>query len=238
MNETLEIENLHYYYGAVHALKGINIRVLSGEIVALLGSNGAGKTTSLWCVSGLLGGIPEGKIIFRGENISNKRPEKISAGGITHVLEGRHVFPKLTVKENLLMGAFGKGSRYYNERLAYVYGLFPRLKERDTQEGGTLSGGEQQMLAVGRALMSQPDFLLMDEPSLGLAPLIVKEIFSIIKKINEDGTTILLVEQNSKAALQVAHRGYVMVNGEIALAGTASELLSNENVRKSYLGEE
>jgi branched-chain amino acid transport system ATP-binding protein len=238
MNKILEIENLHYYYGAVHALKGVNIQVTAGEIVALLGSNGAGKTTTLWCVSGLLGGISEGKIIFRGENIRNKRPEKISAGGITHVLEGRHVFSKLTVKENLLMGAFGKGGQYYNDRIAYVYDLFPRLKERQTQEGGTLSGGEQQMLAVGRALMSQPDFLLMDEPSLGLAPLIVKEIFSIIKKINEDGTTILLVEQNSKAALQIAHRGYVMVNGEIALAGTAAQLLSDENVRKSYLGEE
>jgi branched-chain amino acid transport system ATP-binding protein len=238
MNEVLEIENLHYYYGAVHALKGINIRVMSGEIVALLGSNGAGKTTSLWCVSGLLGGISEGKIVFRGENISNKRPERISAGGITHVLEGRHVFPKLTVKENLLMGAFGKGSQYYNERLAYVYDLFPRLKERETQEGDTLSGGEQQMLAVGRALMSQPDFLLMDEPSLGLAPLIVKEIFAIIKKINGDGTTILLVEQNSKAALQIAHRGYVMVNGEIVFGGTSSQLLADENVRKSYLGED
>jgi branched-chain amino acid transport system ATP-binding protein len=238
MNKILEIENLHYYYGAVHALKGVNIQVTAGEIVALLGSNGAGKTTTLWCVSGLLGGISEGKIIFRGENISNKRPEKISAGGITHVLEGRHVFSKLTVKENLLMGAFGKGGQYHNDRIAYVYGLFPRLKERQTQEGGTLSGGEQQMLAVGRALMSQPDFLLMDEPSLGLAPLIVKEIFAIIKKINEDGTTILLVEQNSKAALQVAHRGYVMVNGEITLAGTAPQLLSDENVRKSYLGEE
>ena len=238
MNDTLELQNLHYHYGSVHALKGVSIQVKSGEIVALLGSNGAGKTTTLWCISGLLGKLTQGKITFLGEDISGKRPEKISAGGICHVLEGRHVFPKLSVKENLLMGFFGKGKQQYNERLDYVYGLFPRLKEREAQEGGTLSGGEQQMLVVGRALMSDPKFLLMDEPSLGLAPLIVKEIFSIIKKINEDGTTILLVEQNSKAALQVAHRGYVMVNGEIALSGTASELLNNENVRKSYLGEE
>ena len=238
MNDTLELQNLHYHYGSVHALKGVSIEVKSGEIVALLGSNGAGKTTTLWCISGLLGKLTKGKITFLNEDISSKRPEKISAGGICHVLEGRHVFPKLSVKENLLMGFFGKGQQQYNERLNYVYGLFPRLKERAAQEGGTLSGGEQQMLVVGRALMSEPKVLLMDEPSLGLAPLIVKEIFSIIKKINEDGTTILLVEQNSKAALQVAHRGYVMVNGEITLSGTAAHLLSDENVRKSYLGEE
>lgn len=237
MKEILKIENLHYHYGSVHALKGINIKVMPGEIVALLGSNGAGKTTTLWSISGLLGKVSEGKIVFLDEEISNKRAEKISAGGISHVLEGRHVFPKLTVKENLFMGAFNKSVRF-QDRLSYVFGLFPRLKERSTQEGGTLSGGEQQMLAVGRALMSQPKFMLMDEPSLGLAPLIVKEIFSIIKKINEDGTTILLVEQNSRAALKIAHRGYVMVNGEIALEGEAVSLLSDENVRKSYLGEE
>ena len=237
MSEILELQNLHYHYGSVHALKGVNIQVKSGEIVALLGSNGAGKTTTLWCISGLLGKITQGKISFLGEDISNKRPEKISAGGIGHVLEGRHVFPKLSVKENLLMGFFGKGRNSYSDRLAYIYELFPRLKEREAQEGGTLSGGEQQMLAVGRSLMAEPKFLLMDEPSLGLAPLIVKDIFSIITKINKDGTTILLVEQNSKAALQIAHRGYVMVNGEIALSGTASQLLSDENVRKSYLGE-
>ena len=238
MSDTLELQNLHYRYGSVHALKGVNIQVKSGEIVALLGSNGAGKTTTLWCISGLLGKITRGKITFLGEDISGKRPEKISAGGIGHVLEGRHVFPKLSVKENLLMGFFGKGKHSFSERLNYIYELFPRLKERESQEGGTLSGGEQQMLAVGRSLMSEPKFLLMDEPSLGLAPLIVKEIFSIITKINKNGTTILLVEQNSKAALQIAHRGYVMVNGEITLSGTASSLLSDENVRKSYLGEE
>lgn len=238
MSTTLELQNLHYHYGSVHALKGVNIQVMAGEIVALLGSNGAGKTTTLRCISGLLGKITRGKISFLGEDISSKRAEKISAGGISHVLEGRHVFPKLSVKENLLMGFFGKGRHSYSERLSYVYELFPRLKERETQESGTLSGGEQQMLAVGRALMSEPKFILMDEPSLGLAPLIAKEIFSIITKINKDGTTILLVEQNSKAALQIAHRGYVMVNGEITLSGSAYELLSDENVRKSYLGEE
>ena len=238
MDYILELQNLHYNYGSVRALKGVNIQVSPGEIVTLLGSNGAGKTTTLWCISGLLGKITKGKISFLGQDISGKRAEKISSGGMGHVLEGRHVFPKLTVKENLFLGFFGKSPHNYKERLDYVYNLFPRLKEREAQEGGTLSGGEQQMLAVGRALMSEPKFLLMDEPSLGLAPLIVKEIFAIITRINKNGTTILLVEQNSKAALQVAHRGYVMVTGEITLSGTASELLSDENVRKSYLGEE
>ena len=237
MEEILKIENLHYHYGAVHALKGINISVGRGEVVAILGSNGAGKTTALRTISGLLGTPFKGQILFRGENITKKRPEKIAASGISHVLEGRHVFTKLTVKENLIMGAFGK-ARKSGKGIEYVYQLFPRLKEREKQEGGTLSGGEQQMLAVGRALMSSPEILLMDEPSLGLAPLIVKEIFSIIKQINKDGVTILLVEQNSKAALNVANRGYVMVNGEVALTDTAERLMTDESVKKKYLGEE
>jgi len=237
MEEILKIEDLHFHYGAVHALKGIDISVQKGEIVAILGSNGAGKTTTLRCISGLLGHPWKGKILFNGADITKKRAERIASSGISHVLEGRHIFPKLTVKENLVMGAFSK-SRPFSKGIDYVYRLFPRLKEREKQEGGTLSGGEQQMLAVGRALMSNPDILLMDEPSLGLAPLIVKEIFAIIKQINQDGVTILLVEQNSKAALNVASRGYVMVNGEVAFTNTAENLMTDENVRKKYLGEE
>ncbi len=237
MSALLAIENLHFYYGANHALKGIHLTVAPGEIVAILGSNGAGKTTTLRCISGLLRRPTKGRILFENESIASKRAERIALTGITHVLEGRHVFPKLTVKENLFLGAFSK-ERKLERGLDYVYALFPRLKERQGQEAGTLSGGEQQMLAVGRALMSSPKLLLMDEPSLGLAPLIVKDIFATIRKINQDGTTILLVEQNSKAALTVAHRGYVMVNGEITLTGTARELIDNESVRKYYLGEE
>jgi branched-chain amino acid transport system ATP-binding protein len=236
MEEILRIEDLSFDYGANHALKGINISVGKGEVVAILGSNGAGKTTTLRCVSGLLGKPSGGKITFRGEDITAKRAEKIVASGISHVLEGRHVFPKLTTKENLYLGAFRK-ERSFKEGLEYVYALFPRLEEREKQEAGTLSGGEQQMLALGRSLMSRPDVLLMDEPSLGLAPLIVKSIFEIIRKIHADGVTVLLVEQNSKAALNVADRGYVMVNGEIALSGDAKQLMADESVQKHYLGE-
>jgi len=236
MEEILKIEDLHFHYGSHHALKGINISVGKGEIVAILGSNGAGKTTTLRCVSGLLGKPSSGKIIYKGEDIIARRAERIVASGISHVLEGRHVFPKLTTKENLLMGAFSK-ELSFAKGLEYVYDLFPRLKEREKQEAGTLSGGEQQMLAVGRALMSRPQILLMDEPSLGLAPLIVKEIFEIIKRINADGATVLLVEQNSKAALNIAQRGYVIVNGEVALSAEAKTLIEDENVRKHYLGE-
>jgi branched-chain amino acid transport system ATP-binding protein len=237
MGALLTIEDLHYHYGANHALKGVQLTVAAGEIVAVLGSNGAGKTTTLRCVSGLLRRPTRGRILFEDANITTRRAERIAAMGITHVLEGRHVFPNLTVKENLFLGAFGKTQKF-EDGLAYVYTLFPRLKERHAQEAGTLSGGEQQMLAVGRALMSRPTLMLMDEPSLGLAPLIVKDIFATIKKINQDGTTILLVEQNSKAALTIAHRGYVMVNGEITLTGTAKNLINDESIRKHYLGEE
>ncbi len=236
MEEILRIEDLHFHYGANHALKCVNISVGKGEIVAILGSNGAGKTTTLRCVSGLLGKPTSGKILFQGDNIISKKAERIVSSGISHVLEGRHVFPKLTTKENLFLGAFRK-DRSFAAGLDYVYALFPRLMEREKQEAGTLSGGEQQMLAVGRALMSKPQILLMDEPSLGLAPLIVKEIFEIIKKINADGVTVLLVEQNSKAALNVAQRGYVMVTGEVALSADAKCLMQDESVRKHYLGE-
>lgn len=237
MEEILRIEDLHFHYGANHALKGVNISVGKGEIVAILGSNGAGKTTTLRCVSGLLGKPSGGKILFNGEDITSKKAERIVSSGISQVLEGRHVFPKLTTRENLFMGAFRK-DRSFADGLDYVYDLFPRLKEREKQEAGTLSGGEQQMLAVGRGLMSKPQVLLMDEPSLGLAPIIVKEIFEIVKRINADGVTVLLVEQNSKAALNVAQRGYVMVTGEVALSADAKQLMQDESVRKHYLGEE
>jgi len=236
MNSILEIESLIYHYGSIQALRGIDVKVDEGEIVALIGGNGAGKTTTLQCISGLLGPSSSGDIRFLGESIISRRAEWIAANGITHVLEGRHIFSKLTVKENLRMGFFGKTGNFKNT-LGYVYELFPRLLEREEQEGGTLSGGEQQMLAVGRALMSKPKLLMMDEPSLGLAPIIVKEIFEIIKKINEDGTTILLVEQNSKAALNVADRGYVVESGQIVIADSAKNLLNNEDIKKSYLGE-
>ena len=236
MDEILKIESLHYHYGGIQALHGIDLTVSRGEIVALIGGNGAGKTTTLRTVSGLLGAPSSGKIIFQGEDITNKKAEWIAAHGVSQVLEGRHVFSKLTVYENLLMGAFGKNTDF-KKSLEYVYSIFPRLEEREQQEGGTLSGGEQQMLAVGRALMSKPEILMMDEPSLGLAPIIIKEIFEIIKKINENGTTILLIEQNSKAALNVAHRGYVIESGKIVLSDTAEALLNNEDVKRSYLGE-
>jgi branched-chain amino acid transport system ATP-binding protein len=237
MQEILRVEDLNYYYGANHALKGINISVEEGEIVALIGSNGAGKTTTLSCISGLLGKPARGTIMLYGKNITGKRTEEIVSYGLAHVLEGRHIFAKLTVRENLLMGAFNK-SYPFSEGCKYVYQLFPRLKEREEQEAGTLSGGEQQMLAFARSLMSKPNIMLMDEPSLGLAPLIVKEIFETIKRINADGVTVLIVEQNSKAALNIARRGYVMVNGQIALFGDAERLIKNEDVRKQYLGED
>lgn len=237
MSETvLKLESLDYRYGAIHALRGISLEVKEGEIVALIGGNGAGKTTTLRCISGLLDKPHSGDIKFHSHSILKLRPEQIAAKGIMQVLEGRHIFAKLTVKENLMLGAFNKEVNY-NESLEYVYSLFPVLKEREQQEGGTLSGGEQQMLALGRALMSKPRILMMDEPSLGLAPIIVKDIFEMIHQINKDGTTILLVEQNSKAALNIADRGYVIENGEIVLTDSSNNLLNNEEVKKSYLGE-
>lgn len=236
MKQVLKLEDLHFHYGSIQALCGVSIEVIEGEIVALIGANGAGKTTMLRCISGLLKSKARGKILFYDHEIINMRGERIAAYGITHVLEGRHIFPNLSVKENLLLGAFGK-EKNIKEPFEYVFNLFPRLKEREKQEGKTLSGGEQQMLAVGRALMSNPKLLMLDEPSLGLAPIIVKDIFSIIKKINENGTSILLVEQNSKAALNIADRGYVMETGSIVLSDTAEHLMQNDDVRKSYLGE-
>ncbi len=232
----LQVRDLDYKYGAIHALRGVSLEVGEGEIVALIGGNGAGKTTTLRCISGLLDRPESGDIRFYEESIIRQKSEKIAAKGVMQVLEGRHIFAKLSVKENLSLGAFNKKADY-SSTLDYVYSLFPVLKEREHQEGGTLSGGEQQMLALGRALMSKPKLLMMDEPSLGLAPIIVKNIFEMIRQINRDGTTILLVEQNSKAALNIADRGYVIENGRIILTDSSQNLLNNEDVKKSYLGE-
>ena len=233
----LEVKNLHYHYGAIHALHGISLHVEKGEIVCLIGANGAGKSTTLGAISGLNTGITDGDIYYMGSKITRMSPHRVTALGIGQTLEGRHIFSQLTVHENLKMGAFlCKDKVQVNRNLDYVYNLFPRLKERRTQMGGTLSGGEQQMLAVGRALMQSPKLLMMDEPSLGLAPLIIEDIFRTIRQINSDGVTILLVEQNSNAALHVANRGYVLETGNIVLEDTAENLLNNEDVKKSYLG--
>ena len=233
----LEVRDLHFYYGEIHALKGISLEVNDGEIVTLIGANGAGKTTTLRSISGLLGHIASGEIRFLGERIDNQKGYAIAAKGIAQCLEGRHVFANLTVKENLQMGCYlRKDKAGIRNDFDYVYDLFPRLLEREDQRAGTLTGGEQQMLAVGRALMQRPKILMMDEPSLGLAPLIIQEIFTIIKRINADGMPILLIEQNSNAALKVANRGYVMENGEIVLHDSAANLLVNEDVKKAYLG--
>jgi len=231
----LEIENLHVYYGSIHAVKGINIRVPEGKIVTLIGANGAGKTTTLSAIAGLVK-AKRGKITFQGEDITNKPAHQIVSNGIALVPEGRRIFPNLTVYENLMMGAFNRKDDEIEKDLEWVFELFPRLKERLSQKGGTLSGGEQQMLAISRALMSRPKLLMMDEPSLGLAPLLVREVFDVIKVINSQGTSILLVEQNAYAALEVSNYGYVIETGNIRLEGPSKELMQNEEVRKAYLG--
>ena len=237
MREILEIENLLYSYGKIRALKGINLTIGEGEIVALIGANGAGKTTTLHCISGLLGSFESGSIRFMGKYLNGMKPHEVSKSGITQVLEGRHIFPQLTIKENLMMGAYLRtDTAAINTDLESIYGRFPRLHEREKQLGGTLSGGEQQMLAIARALMAKPKLILMDEPSLGLAPMIVREVFQIIRKINKEGMPILLVEQNSKAALSIADRGYVLENGEIIMCEKCEDLLNNEKVQISYLG--
>jgi branched-chain amino acid transport system ATP-binding protein len=233
----LELRNLRTYYGKIMALKDVSVRVSPGEIITLIGANGAGKTTTLMTISGI---VPSrsGEVLFLGKPIQRLPPEEIVALGISQVPEGRHIFSQMTVTENLAMGAFLRCDRAEIKRdLEYIYQLFPILADRRHQSGGTLSGGEQQMLAISRALMARPRLLLLDEPSLGLAPLMVKLIFQIIRQINEEqGTTILLVEQNANMALRIAHRGYVMENGSIALEGEAAILLNNEDVRKAYLG--
>ena len=232
----LKIDNIHVYYGAIHALKGVSLEVRKGEIVTLIGANGAGKSTTLRTVSGLLA-PKSGGISFLGENIAGMPAHEIVKHGISQVPEGRRIFAEMSVQENLEMGAFTRKDKAGVEKdFEIVYNRFPRLKERRKQQAGTLSGGEQQMLAMGRALMSRPKLLLLDEPSMGLAPLLIKEIFSIIEDINREGTTVLLVEQNANMALSIAHRAYVMETGRITLQGAAKDLAASEDVRKAYLG--
>jgi branched-chain amino acid transport system ATP-binding protein len=237
-NTVLEIENLHVFYGGIHALKGIHLTVEKGRIIALIGANGAGKSTTLRAVSGLVK-PQQGFIRFLGQDIAGRASHQVVEMGVVMVPEGRRIFPNLTVMENLLLGGYIRRNRQeLREDLEWVFTLFPRLRERTWQKGGTLSGGEQQMLAVARALMSRPRLLMMDEPSLGLAPLLVKEIFEIITTLNAQGVTILLIEQNAKAALEIAHYAYVLETGRITLEGEGKALLLDERVRKAYLGEE
>jgi len=233
----LKVKDVHTFYGNIEALKGVSIDILEGEIITLIGANGAGKSTTLMSICGITP-ARTGEITFMGQPITNLKPDRIVSLGICQVPEGRRIFPYLSVTENLDMGAFLRNDKSEIKKdMDYVFDLFPILAERRHQAGGTLSGGEQQMLAISRALMARPRLLLLDEPSLGLAPLIVKQIFEIVKKINtENNTTIFLVEQNANLALQVAHRGYVMENGRIVLTDAADRLLSNEEIRKAYLG--
>ncbi len=234
----LELQNVHSFYGHIHALKGVSLHVDQGEIVTLIGSNGAGKSTTIRTISGLLH-PRRGTVTLEGQSIAGLPAHQVAGLGVGQAPEGRWIFPKLTVLENLEMGAFSrKDTDGIADDLEYAFSLFPRLKERLNQQGGTLSGGEQQMLAIGRALMARPRLLLLDEPSMGLAPMLVELIFDTVASINRQGMTILLVEQNALMALQVAHRGYVLQTGEIVLGGDAKELQTNEQVRKAYLGEE
>jgi branched-chain amino acid transport system ATP-binding protein len=233
----LELTDVHTYYGNIHALKGISLKVNKGEIVTLIGSNGAGKTTTLRTIQGLIR-PRSGSINLEGEELSKLAPHIITQRGVSQSPEGRLIFPRMTVRENLEMGAFTRKDKDGIERdLVRVFDMFPRLKERVKQRGGTLSGGEQQMLAMGRALMANPRVLLLDEPSMGLAPILVDDIFRIIQELNKQGTTILLVEQNARMALSIATRGYVLQTGEIRLQGDALKLRDDEEVRKTYLGE-
>jgi branched-chain amino acid transport system ATP-binding protein len=232
----LELDEVHSYYGNIHALKGVSLKVEEGEIVTLIGANGAGKTTTLRSISGLLH-PRKGKVRLHGKDITNMQPHIVHKEGVGLVPEGRGIFPRLTVLENLEMGAYLVRDRAEIARgIEYAFKLFPRLKERSGQKGGTLSGGEQQMLATARGLMSSPKILLMDEPSMGLAPVLVDQIFDVIRELNSKGTTILLVEQNALMALSVAHRAYVLQTGQIVLTGPAAEVANDENVRKAYLG--
>lgn len=233
----LKLNEIHTYYGNIRAIRGVSLYVEEGEMVCLIGANGAGKSTTLMTISGIHHPA-QGTIAFEGDDLTNTSAEKRVELGISQVPEGRLIFPEMTVLENLELGAFlRKDTPIIREDLDRVFDLFPVLRERRGQQGGTLSGGEQQMLAIGRALMSHPRLLLLDEPSLGLAPLLVEQIFEIIQEINKQGTTILLVEQNAYLALQTTHRGYVMETGEIAIEGTSSELLNDARVREAYLGE-
>jgi len=236
MSSLLEIRDLKVNYGGIEALKGISFDVNEGEIVTLIGANGAGKSTTLRSIMSVV--TPSaGSILYNGEDITHMPTDEIVKRGIVLVPEGRRVFPNLTVLENLRIGAYLRNDKEGIEAdIQHVYSLFPRLEERSWQQAGTLSGGEQQMLAVGRALMAKPRLIMMDEPSLGLAPLVVKDIFSIIRRINESGTTVLLIEQNANAALKIANRGYVMQTGNVTMTGTGLELLNDQSVREAYLG--
>jgi branched-chain amino acid transport system ATP-binding protein len=232
----LEVNNIDVYYGVIHALKNVSLKVQEGEIVTLIGANGAGKTTTLRTISGLIKPT-KGSIYFRGEKINSTNPQEIVAKGISHVPEGRHIFQDMSVSENLELGAFlRKDKNGIEDDYEMIYSKFPILKDRSKQRAGTLSGGEQQMLAIGRALMSRPKLLLMDEPSMGLAPLLVQEIFSIIIEINNQGTTILLVEQNANIALSIADRAYVIEIGSVVIEGSGKELAKSEEIKKAYLG--
>ena len=231
----LKVDNIHVYYGAIHAIKGVSFEVNEGETVALIGANGAGKSTTLNTVSGLLHSRT-GSVSFLGEPLTRVPPHKIVEMGLAQVPEGRRIFLQMSVEENLEMGAYTQGSADIPQDLERVFGLFPRLKERRRQVAGTLSGGEQQMLAMGRALMSHPKLLMLDEPSMGLAPILVEQIFAIIQDLHKAGSTILLVEQNARKALQIADRAYVLETGCITLSGTGAELASSDAVKKAYLG--
>jgi len=235
MAELLKVDDINVYYGAIHAIKGVSFHVDEGEIVTLIGANGAGKSTTLQTVSGLLRS-KTGSITFEGQNISNVQAHKLVEHGLAHVPEGRRIFLQMTVEENLEMGAYTQPKGNTAASLERVYEQFPRLKERQRQIAGTLSGGEQQMLAMGRALMSKPKLLMLDEPSMGLAPILVEQIFRIIADLHKAGTTILLVEQNAQMALSVANRAYVLETGSITLSGTGEELIHSDEVRKAYLG--
>ena len=235
METILKVEGINVYYGAIHAIKDISFEVNQGEIVTLIGANGAGKTTTLHTISGLLH-TRTGSITFQGQNITNIRADKLVSRGLAQVPEGRRVFLQMSVQENLEMGAYTQPQAGVPKDLEMVFELFPRLKERRNQVAGTLSGGEQQMLAMGRAMMSHPKLLMLDEPSMGLAPLLVEQIFEIIKNLNKQGSTILLVEQNAQMALSVAHRGYVLETGKIVTTGTGEALIRSPEIKKAYLG--
>ena len=236
MGKMLEVQNLNVHYGSIHAIKDISLEVNEGEIVSLIGANGAGKTTTLHTITGIKKAT-SGSIKLYDQDLTAIEPHKIITLGMAHVPEGRHIFAEMTVEENLEMGAFWlKGKTNVSQEIEKVYERFPRLKERYRQPAGTLSGGEQQMLAIGRAIMSKPKIMLMDEPSMGLSPLLVREIFNIIQELNRSGMTILLVEQNAKMALSIAHRAYVLGTGEIVMKGKAEDMLQDDNVRKAYLG--
>ena len=231
----LKVSGIHVYYGAIHALKGVSFAVERGELVTLLGANGAGKTTTLKTLSGLMR-PKRGYVELEGQSLENTEPHEIVRRGVAHVPEGRKVFPRFTVLENLRIGGYTRASSALGPELDFVFQMFPRLKERQKQHAGTLSGGEQQMLAIGRALMAKPQLLLLDEPSMGLAPKIVEQILENIRAINKAGVTVLLVEQNAAMALAISHRGYVLETGEVILEGTSKELAGNDLVRQAYLG--